>query len=341
MSTTNNNSNNTNNIIKVLGQSIKVVDHEGLTINEVIGNVSTQNDELSMALVTITQPTSEPWLTIQFDEWMVVTEGCIELHHHEEEVINATMGNSDGELEITTTTKQVVTKVNAGQTAFIPKGSRFRPIFPIAPTKYIPVAMPAFKPERCTREEEDTERSVSERLDELHNNNTANQNEEDSTATKPSTKAKTLSAEEINQQFNDITTIYHMCQTSLYNTALQSNKAYYPPTFIQDGRFTHATAIPSTLLTTANHFYKATTKGEEGEWSCIELDRTILEEQCGIITIFESAKAVGNVDILDKSKVFPHVFGGLPLHIEGVVKKVYKMIRDEDDGSFLSIEGLC
>ena len=66
-----------------------------------------------------------------------------------------------------------------------------------------------------------------------------------------------------------------------------------------------------------------------------------MEVQCGIITIFESAKAVGNVDILDKSKVFPHVFGGLPLHIEGVVKKVYKMIRDEDDGSFLSIEGLC
>lgn len=331
--TNNNNSNNTNNTIKVLGQSIKVVDHEGLTINEVIGNVSTQNDELSMALVTITQPTSEPWLTIQFDEWMVVTEGCIELHHLEEEVINAETGSP-------ITTKQVVTKVNAGQTAFIPKGSRFRPIFPIAPTKYIPVAMPAFKPERCTREEEETERSVSERLDELHNNNTANQNEEDITTTKPLAEAKSLSGEEINQQFNDITTIYHMCQTSLYNTALQSNKAYYPPTFIQDGRFTHATAIPSTLLTTANHFYKATTKGGE-EWSCIELDRTILEEQCGIITIFESAKAVGNVDILDKSKVFPHVFGGLPLHIEGVVKKVYKMIRDEDDGSFLSIEGLC
>jgi len=59
--------------------------------------------------------------------------------------------------------------VNAGDSVFIKKGERFRPVFPVGGTEYIPVCLPAFRPDRCVRED-DTERSkqVSGKLKELH-----------------------------------------------------------------------------------------------------------------------------------------------------------------------------
>ena len=280
--------------IKVTGQSIKVVEHDGLTIEEVIGNVATKNDNLSVAIVSITKPTSEPWLTLHYDEWMHITKGYIELHV------------DDG---------ASIIKVEEGQTVFIPKGSRMQPVFPV-PSSYIPVCIPAFSPDRCIREEGTELSDVSARLDELHQ--------------------KVLSAEEVNEQFKDVKTIYHMCQTSIYEKAMKEKTAYFPPTFHQDGKFTHATAIAANLVTTANHFYTET----KGDWVCIELDRDALEK-LGLVTIFESAKPVGDIDTDGdwKNDVFPHIFGGLPLHVDGVLTNTYKMKRS-DDGTFLSIDGL-
>ena len=161
------------------------------------------------------------------------------------------------------------------------------------------------------------ERSYPTLLDELHNG-----------------KEAAASADEVNAKFDDVKTIYHMCQTSLYEKAVSSEKAYFPPTFSQDGKFTHATAIPANLITTANHFYTST----EGDWICIELDRDALEN-LGIVTVFESAMPVGDIDTDGdwKDSVFPHVFGGLPAHVKGVVTKKMKM---SEDGTFLSIDGL-
>ena len=45
-------------------------------------------------------------------------------------------------------------EVKAGQTVFIEKGERFRPMFPDGGTEYVPVCLPAFRPDRCIREEE-------------------------------------------------------------------------------------------------------------------------------------------------------------------------------------------
>merc|ERR1711966_459757 len=145
------------------------------------------------------------------------------------------------------------------------------------------------------------------------------------------------SAEEVNKRFDHVKTIYHMCQKSTYEESVASGCAYFPPTFVEDGRFTHATAVPANLVSTANHFYTST----KGDWICLELDREVLEKKLGIVTVFESAKPVGDVDTNEdwKDDVFPHVFGGLPLTFEGVVKKVYNMKRD-DEGTFLSIEDL-
>jgi len=257
--------------------------------------------------VTIAKPTSEPWLTLHYDEYICVTEGYIELHQE----------NDDG--------SKTVMKVNSGQTVFIPKGSRMQPVFPV-PAKYIPVCLPAFAPERCTREEGTELSDVSARLSELHHGS-------DGMA---KATPKSLSAEEVNEQFNSVKTIYHMCQTSLYDKATSKKSAYFPSTFYQDGKFTHATAVPAQLITTANHFYTST----KGDWICIEIDREALEN-LGIVTVFESAKPVGDIDTDQgwKDSVFPHIFGGIPGHVEGVVTNIYKMKRS-DEGNFLSIDGL-
>ena len=58
------------------------------------------------------------------------------------------------------------TEVRAGQTVFIAQGARFQPTFPEA-TEYIPVCLPAFRPDRCIREEEPGG-AVSAKLKELH-----------------------------------------------------------------------------------------------------------------------------------------------------------------------------
>eukprot|EP00913_Durusdinium_trenchii_P024516 g23015.t1 len=130
-------------MVQLVGATVRVVDTGPLTIDELAGNVATKNDRISIALVKIAEPTSEPWLTLHYDEWMCVLKGRMVLLHGE------------GSLE-----------VRAGQTVFIAKGERFRPTFPDGDTEYVPVCLPAFRPDRCIREE--TESDVSTKLQELH-----------------------------------------------------------------------------------------------------------------------------------------------------------------------------
>ena len=89
-------------------------------------------------------------------------------------------------------------------------------------------------------------------------------------------------------------------------------------------------------MDTGNRFYKQT----EGPWICLELSRSALE-RLGIKTVFEEAKPVGDiaVDESHKSWIFPHIHGGIPGHIAGVVTNVFAINR-ADHGTFLSIDGL-
>lgn len=53
----------------ILGGAARVVDDgHGLTIDEYAGNVSTNDDRISIAHVKIASATSEPWLTLDYDE---------------------------------------------------------------------------------------------------------------------------------------------------------------------------------------------------------------------------------------------------------------------------------
>jgi uncharacterized protein (DUF952 family) len=295
---------------KVIGKSTRVVDSDGLTIDEFAGNVGSQQDTMSLALVRVSKPCSEPWLTLDYDEWIGVLKGVIEFHYVDE---------SSG------TETKVVAK--AGETVFVGKGERFRPVFPEGGTEYIPVCIPAFKPERCQREEEGGFNTsvVAQRLQKLHM--------ESST---PKPDSMNNSAQEADSQPD---TLYHMCQKDLWDSAVKSGKAYFPPTFEKDGNFTHATAVPERLLDTANHFYTSSS----GAWICLQLSAQQLKDSCGIITTFEEPKPVGEQEVQEdwtsSQWVCPHIYGGIPVSIPGIVTHTYEMKRDEM-GNFLSIVGL-
>lgn len=286
----------------ILGKAVRVVEHDGLTIDEFVGNVGSNDDSVSIAHVQVSQPTSEPWLTLDYEEWLCVLKGKIELHSPNGDVVTA----------------------HAGETAFIDRGERFRPVFPVGDTVYIPVCRPAFSPQRCIREEEGVSH-VSVKLQELHQKTTA-----------PSDATTTTADVDDATKYDHVEKLYHMCQKSLWDDAVASGKAYFPPTFKEDGMFTHATAVPQRLVTTANHFYTAT----QGDWICLELSRSALET-LGIQTVFEEAKPVGTIATADSfdTWVCPHIYGGLPAQLEGIVTNTFAMKRDEE-GTFLCIEGL-
>jgi mannose-6-phosphate isomerase-like protein (cupin superfamily)/uncharacterized protein (DUF952 family) len=258
---------------------------------------ATNDDTLSIARVTVSKPTAEPWLTLDYDEWIVVVKGCIELHSEKDGVLT----------------------VKAGETAFVSKGERFQPVFPDGETEYIPVCLPAFRPDRCLREEEIGTSDVSEKLKQLHSNT-------DASALKDLAKAK----------YAAVDALYHMCQKDLWDQAVASSAPYFPPTFEKDGMFTHATAVPERLIKTANHFYT----GIEGKWICLRLSRSALYK-LGIDTVFEEPKPVGETGVggLGLAWVCPHVFGGIPTCVDGVVTGTFDMKR-EPDGTFVSIIGL-
>ncbi len=285
---------------RIIGSSKTVVEHDGLTINELAGNVATSDDTISIASVSVSKPTAEPWLTLAYDEWICVTKGQIILQYQED--------GEDKSLE-----------VNVGDTVFVEKGERFKPVFPSGDTEYIPVCLPAFRPDRCHREEEAESSEVTKKLRILHSD-------------APKCEPSEASALE-----DDV--LYHMCQRSLWEEAVGTGSAYFPPTFDADGGFTHATAVPKRLIDTANHFYTAT----KGDWICLQLSRSALEK-VGIKTKDEEALPVGSTAVSDewteKKWVCPHVYGGLPtIDSLNIVTKIYDMVRN-DDGKFLSISGL-
>ncbi|KAL3936032.1 MAG: hypothetical protein SGBAC_008562 [Bacillariaceae sp.] len=290
---------------KLIGSSQVVVQVDGLTIDELAGNVATQDDTISIAYVTITEPTAEPWLTLDYDEWLCVRKGKMVLHF-----------GDDGETLV----------VNAGDTCFVAKGERFRPVFPVAPTEYVPVCLPAFRPDRCHREEGDEPSDVTNKLLKLHGQDDAE-------------KTEVMGCLVGEGQTRDPDILYHMCEKPRWEEAVKSQKAYFPPTFEQDGFFTHATAVPQRLLDTANHFYQSS----EAEWICLQVSRSALTN-VGIITKDEDGLPVGDAGVPDQIKkgrwICPHIYGGIPtIESLGILTKIYPMVRN-DKGAYLNITGL-
>jgi uncharacterized protein (DUF952 family) len=271
----------------VVGSALPVVQIPGLTVEELVGNAATKQDALSVAHEKISAPLSEPWKTNDFDEWIVVLKGHIDILYADDKVL----------------------PLPAGQTCMIPKGDRYRPVFPVTDTEFLAICKPAFTPDRCHREEESTSTPV---------------------------KSDNSTDKESIGDDGYPNVIYHMCETPRWQSALHAEEAYFPPTFEKDGGFTHASTAANSLLATANHFYQTSRE----DWICIELSRPALTK-LGIVTRFEEAKPVGETATAEhaKSVIYPHIFGGIPAHVRGIVLRTLPMVRDSS-GKFLSIEGL-
>ena len=303
----------TNTMIpKIVGKSTRVVETEGFSIDEFAGNVGSNDDTMSLAVVKVSKPYSEPWLTLHYDEWIAVIRGQMDCMVFDEK-----------------TQKEVkALSAVAGDTIYIEKGQRFKPVFPVADTEYIPVCIPAFKPERCIREDEglddkEEEERVKNQLQELHekNNNTA--------AETTTTTANTT---------GDDCFLYHLCEKSLWEAAIDSDVAYFPPTFTEDG-FVHACSVPNQLIKIANHYYTSS----QGDWVCLKLPTAeTLKNKCGIVTVFEEPKSVGSTDPVKATEgetaLFPHIHGGI---VPGIVIGTYPIERDPTKGTFLGITGMA
>jgi uncharacterized protein (DUF952 family) len=280
---------------KIIGRSLRVVEHGGLTIDELVGNAATKEGGMSIARAIISEPSSEPWLTVAFDEWMCVLRGKVEIHH----------GDDNGE--------ECILVVQEGETCHVSRGERFKPVFPVGNTEYIVTCLPAFSPDRCVREDEGVSDSdIAHRLRLLHE-----KKDGDNTADEDGDK------------------IYHMCLKSVWDEALASRSAYFPPTFEKDGFFTHATAEAARLISTANHYYTSST----GDWVCLELSIKALK-RVGIVTRFEGAAPVGDTatDKTASDIQWPHIYGGIP-HLPGIVTGTFPIKRDSN-GTFVAIEGI-
>lgn len=122
--------------------------------------------------------------------------------------------------------------------------------------------------------------------------------------------------------------IYHLCQKELWLQAVRSQQPYFPPTFWSDGRFTRGSCVVGSLVGTANTYYK----NIEGEWLVLEMDPKLVHQMGTRIAVHRAPES---------SKEEPiqclKIHGGIPTAIPGLVTKIYRMQRDDKDGTFLAM----
>jgi uncharacterized protein (DUF952 family) len=119
--------------------------------------------------------------------------------------------------------------------------------------------------------------------------------------------------------------MYHLCVKDEWQAAVDAGKAYFPPTFDQDKRKTHASMHADKLVGTANLFYKSSSPAST-EWICIELDPKCLLETLGVVSLVESPEAVGDQAAETTSTIrYPHIYGGIATGVPGVVTNTFPM----------------
>merc|ERR1719221_1815733 len=108
--------------------------------------------------------------------------------------------------------------------------------------------------------------------------------------------------------------IYHAAQRGRWDEAKAAQaQIYYPPTYVQDGEFTHATADPKKLLGVLNHFYSESS-GPEHEWTLLQMTLASVEgcEVGGVPVVFEPGMPVGDkaeMAYVEEAPLFPHIMG--------------------------------
>lgn len=122
--------------------------------------------------------------------------------------------------------------------------------------------------------------------------------------------------------------IYHLCQMKRFYQAVKTQQAYFPPTYLKDGRFTRASYDKPALLEAANLYYK----DRDQDFLCLELDPARLL-QLGIPVTAQIAPEKSK----DRTVKCLQIFGGISTgDKDGVVLNIFKVQRGTD-GSFLQM----
>ena len=179
-------------------------------------------------------------------------------------------------------------------------------MFPLAGTEYVLVCFREFRPDRCIRDEEEEGNPISDKFKSLHNG-----------ASVETIEVHVQSSDNDNPE----EVIFCMAQRVLCESVAASGEAYFLPTFEAGGMFTHATAVTTRLITIANHFYTGTKR----DWIFLQLSCSALHKLC-IVTKLEEPKPVGQTEVGETwNWVCPHIFGGIPTKVPGVVTSMYEI----------------
>jgi mannose-6-phosphate isomerase-like protein (cupin superfamily) len=100
------------------------------TIEEYIGRVNSQTENVSIARMISPPGWSEPGQTPEFDEYTVVLRGMLQVE-----------------------TREGITEINAGQAIITRRGEWVRYSTPIDGAEYIAVCLPAFSPAKVHRDQ--------------------------------------------------------------------------------------------------------------------------------------------------------------------------------------------
>ncbi len=104
---------------------------DNIEIDEYIGLISSGNDQMSWCRICCAAGWSEPYQRPDFDEYMVVLQGCLHIRHE----------------------GAPTTIVRAGQAAIVARGERISYATPDEETVYFSVCLPAFAMELAHRDE--------------------------------------------------------------------------------------------------------------------------------------------------------------------------------------------
>ena len=128
--------------------------------------------------------------------------------------------------------------------------------------------------------------------------------------------------------------IYHVVQKSLWDAAQAAGVNYFPPRYDIEG-FIHATHEANLLLGVLNWRHPKhgfIYKSIEGKFVCLAIDTAVLTSP---VKMEGAAPTESNPNPV----AFPHIYG--PIVPETCVTRHMEVRRDPEDGTFLSIEGIC
>ena len=140
--------------------------------------------------------------------------------------------------------------------------------------------------------------------------------------------------------------VYHLCRKQDWEDAKESQRPYFPRTFLRDGKFTRASLYLDDIAYVANEYYSKASSPDE-KWIVLEIDVQFLYHGLGIAVLAAIApesvdkNSSGGGDRESSNTVqCLQIFGGISTHpsiANSLVKSVYSMKRRDVDGKFIGM----